>query len=469
VSLTRLWLFLAVALPVLASIVASMSTVDLAYQLRAGAEILDDLAIPTVDTWTFTAAGRPWVDQQWGAQIILSLAERGGSWTGLVLLRASLTGIIFGCLALIARRHGLSARSVALLVLAALVVAAPAMALRPQLLGMACFAVVLVLIDGRRSHPRALWLVPVVVAVWANLHGSFFLGPVALGLTLLADVHDRDAGRHRTLLVAGISLISTCLTPFGPWVWAYAFGLSANPEVTARITEWQPTVIRDVTGAIFFASVAGVVTLLARRGARTSWPTLAWLAVFLVIGLWAQRGIAWWPLAAVVAVAPLLGSFQPMRAAEEPTRLRQLNGLLAAGLALIGIALLPMWRPLEPGTGAPAGVLDHAPAGITAELRGRIAPGDRILNPQVWGSWFEYAVPAAQYAVDSRIELFAAETWEQYAALNNGSAGWQAALHDWDPDVIVVLSDMTSMAERLEKSGWTRSFTDTDGIILERR
>ena len=36
---------------------APMSTVDLTYQLRAGAEIIDTRTIPTVDTWTFTAAG----------------------------------------------------------------------------------------------------------------------------------------------------------------------------------------------------------------------------------------------------------------------------------------------------------------------------------------------------------------------------------------------------------------------------
>ena len=70
-SLRALWAFLAVALPVLASLLAPLSTVDLAYQLRAGADILATGRIPSVDTWTFTMAGQPWIDQQWGAQVIL--------------------------------------------------------------------------------------------------------------------------------------------------------------------------------------------------------------------------------------------------------------------------------------------------------------------------------------------------------------------------------------------------------------
>jgi hypothetical protein len=52
VSLRSLWLFLAVALPVLASLIAGLSSVDLTYHLRAGAEMLETAAIPTVDTWT---------------------------------------------------------------------------------------------------------------------------------------------------------------------------------------------------------------------------------------------------------------------------------------------------------------------------------------------------------------------------------------------------------------------------------
>ena len=107
-SFNRLWLFLAISLPVLASLIAPMSTVDLAYQLRAGSEILATGAIPTVDTWTFTVAGQPWFDQQWGAQVILTVVERFGGWTGLAIFRALLVGGIVAVLVVIARRRGVT-------------------------------------------------------------------------------------------------------------------------------------------------------------------------------------------------------------------------------------------------------------------------------------------------------------------------------------------------------------------------
>ena len=81
---------------------------------------------------------------------------------------------------------------------------------------------------------------------------------------------------------------------------------------------------------------------------------------------------------------------------------------------LVCLALLPVWRPTDPqlGSGVPVGVVGDAPRGITAYLRATVKPGDRILNPQPWGSWLELAVPEATVALDSRIEVVPAQVWD---------------------------------------------------------
>jgi hypothetical protein len=463
-SLSTLWTFLAIALPMLAALLAPMSTVDLTYQLRAGAEILETGSIPRVDTWTFTAAGEPWFDQQWGAQVILRSTEALGSWTALALLRAALTGVIFGSLISIARHRGLDARLAAILTLAAFVVAAPAMALRPQLMGMALFAVLLVVIDRRRTQPRLLWLAPVIVAVWANVHGSFFLGPLSIGLAWLADLHDRYGRATTTLLVALVSGLVACLTPFGPTVWLYAVGLSSNAAVTARVTEWQPTSLRTVPGLLFFASAGAVVAFLARRGRPTPWPTLAWLGVFFVVGAYAERGVAWWPLAATTAVIGLLEPrVQPARV-ESPT-FRRANAVVATLIVVAGIALLPVWRPVDARIGVPTAVLTDAPPGVTEALKSVVEPGDRIFNPQRWGSWIEYAVPGALVAVDSRVEFFPPDVWIDVDAV---MAGDTDRLQASGVRFVVAPPTRWDLVERLVADGWRTHYEGADGIILAR-
>ena len=446
-----------------------MSTVDLTYHLRAGAEIIATRALPSIDTWTFTAAGEPWVDQQWGAQVLLRATEALGGWTALAILRAILIGTTFGLLLVIVRRAGLGPRLAAVITLMAFAVAVPALALRPQLLGIACFAIVLLLVVDRHHHPRRLWLVPVVVAVWANLHGSFILGPAVLVLAWWSDLEARVARPNRALLVAATSVVAACLTPFGPWVWAYAIGLSVNPEVTARITEWQPTSIRTIPGLLFFASAMASVAVLARVGRPIAWTTLVWFAAFFVLGVYAERGLAWWPLAAATALAPVIAArvgttSTPLRI--DPPLVRRLNAVLASGLVIAAVALLPVWRDADPGTEAPRGLLAHAPSGITAALRVEVRDGDHVFHPQTWGSWFEYAIPSARYAIDSRIELFPASVWDQVEGVAAGVDGWQEQLAAWSVDLVVTAAGQRAFAERLTAAGWVPMHVDADGAVF---
>lgn len=469
-SLARLWAFLAVALPTLAALIAALQSVDLTYQLRAGTQILDTRAIPATDTWTFTATGLPWTDQQWGAQLVLAVVYRAAGWTGLVLLRAALVAVIFGCLFEIGRRRGLGMRLAALLTLAAFAVSAAALALRPQLLGMALFAAVLLLVAERRTHPERLWAIPFLVLVWANLHGSFFFGPLVLGLAWLEDLRDRVERPHRTLLVALVAAVAASVTPFGPQVWAYAVGLSTNPQVTHRITEWLPTSLSDMSGALFYGSALVVAVLLARRGRRAPWPNLVWLGVFFAIGAYAVRGVAWWSLAAVVPLAALLApgpdTGEPRAERAGAPSMHRINLALAVVIVLAGVAVLPAWRSVDAALGAPIGVVASAPAGITGALRGLARPGDRLLNPQPWGSWFEFALPDLPVAVDSRIELFPVAVWGAIDAVEAGRDGWDQQLGDWGVTIAAVRAEDTGLSSRLAAAGWTRAYADDDGTVF---
>jgi hypothetical protein len=469
VSLPRLWAFLAVGLPALATIVASMSTIDLTYQLRAGAEIFGARAIPTVDSWTFTVNGQPWFDQQWGAQVALSAVFDGAGWTGLVLLRAVLVGLTFGCVFAVARLAGLGARNASLLTLASFAVAAPALALRPQLFGLALFALVLLVLALRSSRARIVWLIPVIVLVWANVHGSFVLGPLVVGLAWLADLRAGREPRYELLAVALVSVAAACVTPFGPSVWRYAVGLTADPSITGRISEWQRTLPTDVAGLSFYVSAVAVALLVIRRRASVTWPTVVWLLVFAAIGIYAVRGIAWWALAAVPPAAVLLvvvGSGAPERIGTRA--MQRANVAIVVLLAFVGVGLLPLWRPADPGTGTPAGLLTDAPSSVTATLKSVARAGDRVFNPQPWGSWFEYAIPDVLVTVDSRVEIFPASVWAAFDAVRAGTPGWEQVLSDWDVDLVAAEPEDAAFLSRLRSAGWTVVSSDETGSVLRR-
>src|SRR4249920_1891086 len=140
VSLDRLWLVIAIALPVLVALLVPLPAVDLAYQVRAGDEILRTGAIPASDAWTYTIAGTAWTDQQWLAQVLLALGYRAGGWELLAVIRAALLGLTLGLTVASSMARGAGHRGAAVLALLVFALAAPALALRPQLFGVAIFA-----------------------------------------------------------------------------------------------------------------------------------------------------------------------------------------------------------------------------------------------------------------------------------------------------------------------------------------
>ena len=475
-------MFLAVALPILAALLAPLPTVDLAYQLRAGAQMLAGQGIPSQDTWTFTATGLPWLDQQWGAQVILATVYSFAGWTGLALLRAGLVGLICALilLAVIRAAPDMNRRTAAMLTLAAFAVMSPALALRPQLLGMALFAATLLILVRRHERPAWVWVLPVLSVAWANVHGSFILVPVLVGLAWLGDLVTRATLARRMAVVTALTGLATLVTPFGLGVWRYAFGLATNQEVTARISEWQRPTLGSAFGALFWVSVVLVsiaTVVLIRRRVRIPWVPVITLVAFVALGAIAERGIAWWPGVAAVTLAGLTvqpGAGTPskggMVAAPRPARATALNSAFGGALILAGVVLLPVWRPIDPHLDAPTRLLGQAPSGMTEALRDIATSADRIWNPQVWGSWLEFAVPTPLYAFDTRIEVIPGDAWAQADRVEGALSDWSQVLDANGVTIVVTQGPSTApLPKALAVSGqWRSLHADEDGGIWVR-
>jgi hypothetical protein len=468
-SFDRLWVGIALALPALLSLLVPLPAVDLAYQVRAGDEILAAGALPSVDTWTFTIAGTPWVDQQWLAQVLLSLGYRLGGWELLAVVRAALVVLALGLLLAACVAHGTPVRVAAVLVLVAFLLTAPALALRPQLFGIAIFAALLWLVAVRERRPRLYWFAPVLVVLWANIHGSFVLAPLVLGYAWLDDV---SAGRpwRGSLVVLVAGALATLLNPFALDAWAYALRLGTDPVIREAVSEWQRTSPLTAPGALFYASVAAVALFVLwsrrRAPASVSWPDVAWLAGWALIGAWAERGLAWWPIAAAFAVAGILGRARATSATEprrEPAP-NTLNGFVAVILGLVVVAALPWWRPADPLTGR-KGLLSYAPSSLAQALLDS-APGGRVWAPQTWASWFEWAAPAQLAFLDSRFELYPSQVFASYGMIAAGGDEALAELATRGVDTVIAETN-SRLAATLVESGWKLVHEDPDGVLYQ--
>ena len=466
--LSQLWAIAAVAVPLAVLSAAPIVAVDLAYHIRAGEMMLDSHRILRTDPFLSWTLGQPWLDQQWGAQLLLDLAYRSAGWFGLATLRALSDALSLILIFLACRAAGAGRRAAAFLTLGSAVFLA-AESLRPESFALPCFAAIAWLVAGRSEHPARLWWAIPIQIVWANVHGSFFLGPALLALGGLDDLVRHTGAARRVFGVGAVALLATLMNPFGWRVWPYVFTVGTNPLIRETVREWQPPTVRNWVGIAFFASVALVAALFARRRKPVAWVGLLALALFFAMTLTAMRHMLWWALAAPVVVAGLLAS--PKQPPKEPARdpAGPLNVVIAGLLAVTSLVPMVRWAPYT-GTEPPANLVAYAPAGITGELRQLLSPGERFFNAQEWGSWFELVLPQNPVLADSRFELIPRDVWNEYVAVSEGREGWQEILARWHVSVVALARDQQRDLIPIirDDPGWQLFYQDGDGFIFTR-
>ncbi len=455
------WAALPLLLPVVVVLLSRMSAIDLTYHIRAGDEILRTGSLPRADTYSFTVPGAPWTDQQWGSQVVLAFFHRFGGWATLAALRAALVATTFGLVYRACRVRGASPRTASLLTLGGFLVAVPGLALRPQLLALPLVAATILLLAQREQHPRRLWWIPVFALIAASLHGSFTLFPLLVGLAWLEDVISRRRTARATLTITVATALATLVNPFGFGAWTYAYDLSTNPIIRKTITEWAPVSLANLPGWFMLGSSIVLLVYFGRRPRTVDWASLATIVVFLLLALSAQRAIVWWGVIVPVVVAGLLHPVAAEERGEVVRESRLVPWVMIGSLLVMIIALLPWWR----GSGADK-QLGSAPPGLTRAVEA-LPAGSRLLVHQPWGSWFEFAVPKDPVFVDSRIEIYPQQVWDDYGQVAFAGARWQEVLDRWKPDAIVAESATWKLLPLLEKDpSWTVAYRDDDGVLL---
>jgi hypothetical protein len=209
----------------------SPAQADTFWALRAGQDLWRTGHVPLVDTYSHTAAGRPWPNHEWLWQALAYGLHRAG---GLPLLSLGAGAMVTAAYAVIYRlMAGRPWARIAILV-AGLTLGTNVWVLRPQVASLLLLAVLIwLLVRGRN------WLVPPLFALWANLHGGVVLGGlVMVTATAVALVYERRRlpGLALATVLGGAA---TALTPLGVGLWSFI----ARWMVAARqtgVSEWLP-------------------------------------------------------------------------------------------------------------------------------------------------------------------------------------------------------------------------------------
>ena len=198
-----------------------------------------------------------------------------------------------------------------------------------------------------RTDPRWLFLLPPLCLLWVNTHGSILLGLAVLGVELgWSLIPERLIGRvgglrqspHTGSLALALlgSLIASCITPYGPGLLAYDFGVSRNGQIAQYISEWSsPNFHSVMTLLVYCVPLAVLVACVWTRRIPLLEGTLG--VLLFVEALQTQR-LAVYLLVVAVGLAATL----PARAPWGTTARRWAGGgLVALAIVILAIPAVP--------------------------------------------------------------------------------------------------------------------------------
>jgi hypothetical protein len=247
---------------------------DLWWHLKVGENILATHRWPTVDPYSFTAGGQPWLAYEWLGDVFFAAVARIAGLQGLqallIILSAAIMLALYGYATL--RSNNSKAGFVAAALM--LILAALNFNLRPQMLGYLFLILTLVALERfRRGQSAALWFLPPLFLIWINTHGSWEIGLGTLLFYWLCGLKETRFGdiemhawkpeeRMRLSLVFLLCLAVIPVTPYGTRLAAYPFDVASSlPLNMTQIDEWQPMPLSSFGPRLFLALVLSTIAL----------------------------------------------------------------------------------------------------------------------------------------------------------------------------------------------------------------
>ncbi|AUW92774.1 hypothetical protein BXT84_01400 [Sulfobacillus thermotolerans] len=292
---------------------------DVYWQWEAGRYMLAHHMVLHRDVFSYTLFHKPWVTEEWGYEVLLAAMVKGFGPIGFWLLSAGVgtaTVVLLSWLLHLRGTHGIKNGLLVLMATPGLLVFVKD---RPQTLSYALFVLMLIILTKSRKNPHILWAAVPLLWFWTNVHGSFLLGFLLLGLeglwgrlpvnTQRVMTPPTQVGGKQWATVFVVALLLSFLNPNGPGLWAYSWHVTFSHRISDIIAEWQSPDFHDVSMVLLILVPMFVLVLWALFG-DTPMP---WPDFFLAAGLFyaTMKSVRFlpywdlqWPVLLGVMVAP---------------------------------------------------------------------------------------------------------------------------------------------------------------------
>jgi hypothetical protein len=458
---------------------------DTLWHIRVGQWILDHAQFPTVDVFSYTATGKPWIYPEWLSEVFFAVAFKFGGWHAVVVLAAVACSALIGILCFYLVRHLRFSVAIGWTALTALAIS-PHFFARPHVFSYVILAIWMInLLDAYDADDfdlSSLFTLAPMMTLWANLHGSFTLGLVLfyvfVGYCLWQNIVRRNYTRCWRLLILMLAVtLCASITPYG-----ISPALLTKEQLDLRFTSTHIEEFQSPDFQTYKFHLVLLVALLVAitgLGIRLRGPRLITFGIITLMGLSYARGLVlFFFLAPIILarpastcvpwLAPQLSENQTSdndRALDPVLRFLEKRSILIAAGSMAVAALITVSTWWRTDVSPPAAI---APKGAIEFVR-RTNIGGNVFNEYDFGGYLIFSgVPTF---VDGRALLFGDAFLHRYFdAVSLTDINDAFALLDEYKVTWAILHPNEPLALALARSAlWDEAYSDKFSVVLVRR
>lgn len=445
--------------------------------------MLDNGRLPSVDLYTFTVPTHVWTDHEYLTEILMWLVYQSTGVIGLSLAFGLLTWAAFLVMYRQVRRQPWVIVGLGMAIGA--IAGSPIWGPRAQMITFFLTCLELYWLQGYLAgRSRALQLFPLVMVLWANLHGGWVVGFVWLGVALAAELlawgWDRANPAHRKhvrflAIITVFSVVAVAATPHGFSLYPYPFQTEGSVAQQKLIVEWFSPDFHQTYLRPFEAMVFLLIIGFALRKPNLYEFLLALVA--LGLALQSVRNIA---LFVAVATPILISSYsqywKELAAARGWKFALPPRPFFAAVTALVLVLISVVTVVRLAGAISPANQrsLDASSYPIAAAdwLAAHPDVGTRMYNQYGWGGYLAYRFyPDANRRVFifGEAALMGDPLLNDYEDIQTLRSDWRALLDRYGVDYVVYNRGEALANVLATQPDWTLAYEDSVAVIYVRK
>jgi len=442
---------------------------DFFMHLRVGQWILENRAVPRADVFSHVAQGLPWTDHEWLFQLLLYLLHRIGGWPLLAVTRCTLLALSYYFTYRTCRLLKLSfGPAIAFTVIAASM-AMGSVEFRPQVITYVLFPLYFqIMLAYLLGHRTRLWLLPLLIVPWANMHGAFVAVFVLGALLVTGELIKHIAARlgrplpgdlipMRRILtlvaVLALTFFVTVINPYGIEMWFFPFKVVQHPIFFQMIFEWMPPEFPYFTP--FWTVVGLYIIILIPSWRHVDFRNTLLILAWTYLSLSARRNIVLFGY----VVAPVFGQvlyqfadvlLSKVRAGSRLQRYLRLVPDLVVYLYAVNLAytvgkIITNNAVHEFGIGVNSEVPVH-----TADFIMKYKLAGNMFNEYNVGGYLIYRLfPDYLVYQDGRVDVYGPDLFREYKMIESGNSKWRAAVTQRNLNFFVLTYGGTKFPDNL--------------------